>query len=216
MKPDSLVVGLFETRCYWYPLGPDTKDCCIIDPGDDGTVIINQIAESGLIPKIVLLTHGHFDHVAALPALREHYGPLLEIAIHVADISYLGPDSLEVHRETFRHAPEVVSLVEKAWQPLPKATRILDEGQKIGTLRVLHLPGHTPGSVAFYDESSGILFTGDTLFRDGIGSTAFPGSNIDALRASLKRLSGMDGTIRIFPGHGASELLAKAPSRVLH
>jgi glyoxylase-like metal-dependent hydrolase (beta-lactamase superfamily II) len=85
---------------------------------------------------------------------------------------------------------------------MPSPTRLLAEGDTIGPFTVLHLPGHTPGSVGFFRESEGALFSGDTLFRDGSGRTDLPGGNSNHLEESLHRLMAMDADILVYPGHG--------------
>ena len=85
---------------------------------------------------------------------------------------------------------------------MPPADILLSDGDKIGSLTVLHLPGHTPGSSAFWDKEEGVLFSGDVLFEDGWGRTDLPGGNDGQMKESLRRLFKMDRGIRVFPGHG--------------
>jgi glyoxylase-like metal-dependent hydrolase (beta-lactamase superfamily II) len=164
-----------------------------------------------LRPRYILLTHGHFDHIAALPALAAHaarvYGLPAEIAIHRADAPYLGPGASQIHRETL--AALGISLAGEFWESLPPAGRLLSGGELLGPFRVLHLPGHTPGSVGFYDEKAGVLFSGDTLFQNGVGRTDLPGGDSRALEASLRKLFALPGDTAFFPGHGPSGILAK-------
>jgi glyoxylase-like metal-dependent hydrolase (beta-lactamase superfamily II) len=98
--------------------------------------------------------------------------------------------------------------VDTLWEDMPEPTRLLVEGDCIGPLRVLHLPGHSPGSIGFCDEAAGLLFSGDTLFKNGFGRVDLPGGNTKALAASLKRLcvgddSGcMKESTLVYSGHG--------------
>lgn len=98
------------------------------------------------------------------------------------------------------------SFIDSFWpkdkQGMPGATRLLEEGETIGPFTVLHLPGHTRGSAAFWDKEAGVLFTGDTLFKSGYGRTDLPGGNEAELVASLRRLFAMDAGITVCPGHG--------------
>ena len=102
---------------------------------------------------------------------------------------------------------------------MPQATRLLVEGDCIGPLRVLHLPGHSPGSAGFHDEAAGLLFSGDTLFMDGFGRTDLPGGNAQALTGSLKRLCIGDdrGAIKehtlVYSGHGAATTIGVEKSK---
>jgi glyoxylase-like metal-dependent hydrolase (beta-lactamase superfamily II) len=214
IKP--IVVGALATNCWIYPLESGEPEqgrpCAVIDPGAQANIIITRMEKLNLFPRYILLTHGHFDHVAALPALAARitalYGAPAEIAIHGDDASYLGPDAYQVHRESFTAAAGDPSYIDELWEPLPPAGRLLSGGEILGPFRVLHLPGHTPGSAGFYDEKAGLLFTGDTLFQDGVGRTDLPGGDSRALAASLQRLFTLPGDTAFYPGHGPSGVLA--------
>jgi glyoxylase-like metal-dependent hydrolase (beta-lactamase superfamily II) len=212
-----IAVGALGTNCWIYPLaeggGHPAADaengpapCAVIDPGGDGGRITALLDTLKLAPAYILLTHGHFDHIAAVPALAREYRNRrqgnCEIAVHAADAEYLGPDSLPVHHRSFAAiGGGDTSFIDGLWEDMPPADRTLAEGDTVGPFTVLHLPGHTPGSVAFWDKAEGVLFSGDTLFRDGYGRTDLPGGDEAKLFASLKRLFAMDGNIRVFPGH---------------
>jgi glyoxylase-like metal-dependent hydrolase (beta-lactamase superfamily II) len=203
---ELLVVGSFATNCWIYAWDDPSREggeCAVIDPGADAEAILSRLKRLNLRPKYILLTHGHFDHIAALPSLAKACGdspPI--IAIHRDDAEYLGPQSHQVHRRSFAAAAGNASYVDTLWENMPDADRDLEEGSIVGPFTVLHLPGHTPGSVAFYDEKAKILFSGDTLFRSGYGRTDLPGGNAAKIMASLKRLFAMDRDIRVCPGHG--------------
>jgi glyoxylase-like metal-dependent hydrolase (beta-lactamase superfamily II) len=157
------------------------------------------------------LTHGHFDHIAALPDLAAAF-PEAEIAIHREDASYLGPAAYAVHHRSFAAAGES-SFVDRLWKDMPAPGRLLEEGDTPGPFRVLHLPGHTPGSVGFFLPDQMILFSGDTLFEEGYGRTDLPGGDLGRLLKSLERLFGMDKDIRVFPGHGPATSIGKEVRR---
>jgi glyoxylase-like metal-dependent hydrolase (beta-lactamase superfamily II) len=232
-SPETLVVGALATNCYLYPLEPvpDTPlcPCVVIDPGADADVIITRLNSLRWYPRYILLTHGHFDHLAALPALLAHYAGKPEVAIHEADAVYLGPQARQVHRQSFIAVAGNSDYVDALWEGMPESlippesmiqpTRLLVEGDCIGHLRVLHLPGHSPGSAGFYDEAAGLLFSGDTLFMDGFGRIDLPGGDAKALAASLKRLcaGGNSGCIKestvVYPGHGAATTIGAEKSK---
>lgn len=210
----QLVVGPIATNCWIYQF--DENSAAVIDPGGEPDVIISALKKLDLVPEYILLTHGHFDHIAALSGIRDGYrhasdqgsgiSEKVEIAIHRFDANYLGPDAYAAHSVSIKAAMGDTSFIETFWPSdkmgMPAATRLLEDGDTIGPFTVLHLPGHTPGSAAFWDKEAGILFTGDTLFKSGYGRTDLPGGDEQALIASLRRLFAMDAGITVCPGHG--------------
>ena len=211
-RVECVVVGAIETNCWLYPLDDESKGkrhCVIIDPGDEAPKIISRLRQLHWVPRYIFLTHGHFDHVVALPDLLEAFGKgvfgdegLPETGIHRLDAGYLGKDALPVHRRTFTTAGESPAYLNSIWKPQPDADILFEEGDMAGPFKVLHLPGHTPGSVAFYDEKAGILFSGDTLFKDTWGRTDLPGGSEEEIFQSLERLLALNGEVRVYPGHG--------------
>ncbi len=192
----GLVVGPVETNCYI--LGDEvTKDAALIDPGDSGARVVRWANETGYQVKMILLTHGHFDHIggvkAALSALKaEHPDRDIPVYIHPADYP-TAPASF------FR--PVTLEGVE--------GVRFYDEGDTVAlgshTIRVLSTPGHTQGGVCLMVEDC--LFTGDTLFAGACGRTDFETSSTADMMASLKRLGQLDGDYKVYPGHeGATRL----------
>ena len=198
-KVHRLVVGAIATNCWIYPLENGT--CAVIDPGEEGLRILDFLDHNDLFPAYILLTHGHFDHIGALPALMAKYTKR-HIAIHAADAEYLGPAAYPVHSRSFSMAAGNSAYLDALWEEMPSPDSTLAEGDTIGPFTVLHLPGHTPGSIGLWDKDAGILFTGDTLFDGDYGRTDLPGGNEELIFASLKRLFSMDGNIQVYPGHG--------------
>jgi glyoxylase-like metal-dependent hydrolase (beta-lactamase superfamily II) len=207
---DHIVVGEIATNCWIIPLDAPAsplRDCAVVDPGADAAAIQARLKRLKLRPRYILLTHAHFDHIAALPDLAAAGGGELEIAIHRDEADKLGPGAYELHRRDFTAAGGA-AYVDALWKPLPSPTRLLDEGDSVGPFTVLHLPGHSPGSAGFFLPGEKRLFSGDTLFRAGIGRTDLPGGDWGRLRESLKRLFAMDGAIRVYPGHGPATTIA--------
>jgi len=156
-----------------------------------------------------VLTHGHLDHVAAVGLLKAAYaarGYPLAVAIHPADRKFLGANAADAHRTSL----ESLDLIDSAifgddFPPLPKSDTTLKDGARVlgMDLEVLETPGHTPGSVCLWSAKEGILFSGDTLFFDGVGRTDLAGGDEKKLRASLqRRLMVLPPETRVFPGHG--------------
>ena len=195
-----LVVGAIATNCWIYKIDEDAA--AVIDPGDEAEVIISALKKNNLIPKYILLTHGHFDHIAAVPDLEAAFNPKPEIAIHRLDSEYLGPEAIKAHTLSIKAAMGNTSFIDDLWNNMPPPDRILEEGGNIGPFTVLHLPGHTRGSAAFWDKNEKIIFTGDTLFKGDCGRTDLPGGSEKDMMESLSRLLKMDGNIAVYPGHG--------------
>jgi glyoxylase-like metal-dependent hydrolase (beta-lactamase superfamily II) len=214
----QLVLGDIATNC-WIIAPPEGKTgseedsakdgglCAVIDPAEQAGLIIAHLKRQRLRPEYILLTHGHFDHLAALPDLAAAYPEAL-IAIHRGDARYLGEGALEVHRESFSAAGGSAAYVDSLWKTMPSPSRLLEEGDSVGPFTVLSLPGHTPGSAGFYLPEEKILFSGDTLFQGDCGRVDLPGGDQGQIEQSLKRLLSMDGGISVLPGHGPATTIA--------
>jgi len=204
---ERVVVGPWKTNCYIYSSAK--KECIIIDPGGSEAEIAARVDVLNMVPVGIALTHGHVDHVAALAKLRAGYasrGYTLPIAIHAADKRFLGIGGRESHRESLEHLGlDELNFFGVDPAELPKADVRLKEGDHVFNMDivVLETPGHTPGSVCFYSEKEGILFSGDTLFFDGVGRTDLPGGSDKKLRESIqKKIGALPPETRVFPGHG--------------
>lgn len=176
----------------------------LVDPGDDADSIFNFLSEKEIVVSLIVLTHGHLDHTAALAGLMEKWnGKLPDIAIHALDARYLGAAGEETNKALF-DAIKAPSFFGNFWKALPEPTILLGEGDSLpGTgFTVLHTPGHSAGSICLYDPESAFLISGDTLFRDGIGRSDGPDADPAALQSSLARLAVLPSETIVFPGHG--------------
>jgi hydroxyacylglutathione hydrolase len=211
-KIDCVQVGAIETNCWLYSPEEEggTRFCFVIDPGDEAALIISRLKELDWVPNYILLTHGHFDHLMALPDLLEAFDKGIfgandkpKVGIHRMDANYLGKDALNVHKKSYAAAAGGnSSYIDAIWKPIEEADILFEEGDTLPPFKVLHVPGHTPGSAAFYDEKADVLFSGDTLFQGDRGRTDLPGGNEALIQQSLKRLRSMDEKIVVCPGHG--------------
>jgi hydroxyacylglutathione hydrolase len=185
-----LVVGSLSANCYIVG-GEAAGEGLVIDPGGNAGEIYREIENTGLDIRIIVLTHGHSDHIAALRDIQDKTGA--EVAVHIEDADFL---------EGYGSVSSQFGISYRTPHP---PDRLLREGYNIdiGGMKftVIHTPGHTPGSICLL--SGGMVFTGDTLFRRGIGTTLMPGSSrpqlIDSIKTRLMVLS--DDTI-VYPGHG--------------
>ncbi len=180
MKIESLPLGNLWTNCYL--LRADDL-VIIIDPAAESDELFQLIGTRGV--DMIINTHGHFDHVGGNSILKEKYGA--KILLHQADAA--------LFRETV--PPEV------------EVDQFIDEGDKIGagTLEVLHMPGHSPGSIILV--GTGVIFCGDLIFAGSIGRTDFPGGSSRDMTTSLQRLAALPGDYTLYPGHGPTTTLAK-------
>jgi glyoxylase-like metal-dependent hydrolase (beta-lactamase superfamily II) len=211
-KIDCVQVGAIQTNCWLYlPEGEgDTLFCFVIDPGDEAALIISRLKELNWVPGYILLTHGHFDHLMALSDLLEAFEKGVfgareapKVGIHRMDANYLGKNAQNVHRKSFSAVSGGdSSYIDALWKPVKEADIFFEEGDALSPFKVLHVPGHTPGSAAFYDEKAGVLFSGDTLFQGDWGRTDLPGGSETLIQQSLKRLRSMNAEIVVCPGHG--------------
>ena len=200
---ERVIVGPVKTNCYIY--SSSKKECIIIDPGWNETEIAARVDVLNMVPVGIVLTHGHIDHVAALGKLRDLYqerGYKLSIAIHTSDRKFLGAKAREAHEE-YLEAGEDILFGELPELPKPDV-KLKEGGTVLETdLAVLETPGHTAGSVCLYSEREGILFSGDTIFFDGVGRTDLRGGNEKKLRDSIqKKIMVLPPETRVFPGHG--------------
>ncbi|AEA34228.1 MBL fold metallo-hydrolase [Hippea maritima] len=188
----KVVVGELEENCYLV-FDESSKECTIIDPGDEPEKIIGVIEKYALTPTIILNTHYHFDHVGANAFLKKRYN--IKLAIHENDLSLLKK----------AHIDAKIFLL-KDQEPSPEPDILLKDGDivDVGSLsfEVLHTPGHTPGSVCFYEKNKKWLFSGDTLFFESVGRWDFPSGSKNDLLDSLKRLIKLPDDVLVYPGHG--------------
>lgn len=193
MKVHTMRVGSLQTNCY--AVESELKNCAIIDPGADGARIVRWIGDMQVVPKMVLLTHAHYDHIGGLESLLEAFPDL---------VIYMYPNEapiLDWSRELMPQMNEP-DLIAERYTPLKDQQKIgLDEL----AFQVLHTPGHTAGGVTYRCGDS--LFTGDTLFYREIGRCDLPTGDYATMLHSLKKLADLPGDYKVYPGHDQSTTL---------
>lgn len=190
----KLEVGPLQTNMYVF-YSEAGRQCYVIDPGAEAAKIIGLVEREKLEPLAVILTHGHADHLGAAAELIGRFH--VPLWIHEAD-------EKTMHGQINREIAAMFALTLP-----PAAGRLLKDGETIGsgdlTLKVIHSPGHTPGSILL--QSNNLLFTGDTLFQGDIGRTDLPGGDDKQMRSSLNKIRAFSPATIILPGHGASSTL---------
>lgn len=187
MKLERLTLQLLSENCYLYHNG---KECAVFDPGSDSKGIINVMNEKGLKASVILLTHCHFDHIGAVSGLAEYFNA--PVMCHEADNVFLNDDFANAYGITVN---------------IPKIDKYFTDNEIVDffgdEIKVIHTPGHTPGSVCFYMQRDNIIISGDTLFLESIGRTDLPYGNFDDIKKSVKnKLYSLPDDVTVYPGHG--------------
>ena len=186
----GIVVGVFAENC-WIIGSRRTGEAIAIDPGDQADDILALARDMGVRIRLIANSHAHLDHILGVRGLQAQTGA--KFLLHSAD--------LPIARTAVASA---AALLGATVEPPPEPDAPLSDGDEVEVagvkLRVIHTPGHTPGSVSFYTE--GMLFSGDTLFQASIGRTDLPGGDYRQEMDSIvnKLLVLPDDTI-VLPGH---------------
>lgn len=212
---ERLIVGPLHTNTFIVTIAK--KQCVIIDPGAEPERILARLEVLNVVPQAILLTHGHLDHVAASLAIINKYSDdsrNVPVLLHPADEYLLEPgDDNEDAREIFDlFGDEGRKAFYRMLESVPQVEPTLSDGESIAEtdLLVMHTPGHTPGSVSFYSESLGMVFSGDTLFFKAIGRTDLKKSDKELLERSIhNRLFTLPEETRLFPGHGPNSTIER-------
>jgi hydroxyacylglutathione hydrolase len=186
----GIVVGVFQENC-WVIGSRRTGEGIVVDPGDEADRILDLAKDMGVNVKLIINTHAHLDHILAVPAVQRATGARF----------LLHPGDNEIARGASVSAAQ---WLRREVEPVPDADLPLADGDAVEVdglaLRVIHTPGHTPGSVCFYTD--GMLFSGDTLFRGSIGRTDLPGGDYSQIMSSIiSRLLTLPDETIVLPGH---------------
>jgi len=193
MNAKIFAVGMFLTNCYIVNC-ERTKETVIIDPGfteqHEAKEIFTYIYENALKPKVIINTHGHPDHTCGNGKIKKTFN--IPILVHKNDADLLG--------ETGKKLAGLFGIKDYS----PQADTLLEDGATIDfgsqSLKVIHTPGHSTGSISLLGKRE--IFTGDTLFAGSMGRVDFPGSSLEEMNASLKRLMQLPDYLTVYAGHG--------------
>lgn len=190
MKIERFVLGSMGTNCYLI-VNEETKELVIVDPAVYSDYLVNHVKSEGYMPKAILLTHGHFDHVMGIDGWVKEYG--IPVYLHEEEKEILSDAKLNLSRMfgagyTYENA------------------RSLQDGEEIClagfAFQVLHTPGHTKGSCCYYVKDEAVLISGDTLFCQSVGRSDFPTGNMDRLVHSIReKLFCLPDDVMVYPGH---------------
>ena len=185
MNRTTIQVGAYEVNCT--VLSWDDA-AWIVDPGSEADRIAELLEKSRLRPEAILLTHGHFDHIGAVPGLQAKW-PGLEVYVNPADEMVL------THR---------LNCFPPEYPPIEKPANLRDARTLAGRRGVepIFTPGHTPGGMCFYFPGEKLLLSGDTLFAGSVGRTDLPGGDMATLMDSVTSLKALPDDTVVVPGHG--------------
>ena len=188
---ETLTGGFAQTNCYLVGC-EQTRRAAVIDPGFDARVVLDRARELNLTIELILLTHGHFDHIGAVTDLRE--ATRAPVALHPDDLMWLRLNG-------------GADLFKLKIRPVTSPDRDLSHGQviEVGTLKfeTRFAPGHTRGHVVFVEHAAQAVFAGDVLFAGSIGRTDLPGGDYETLIASIRdQLLSLPDEFRVYAGHG--------------
>lgn len=180
-----------------YLLYDETSECIIVDPGCSGheeqELLRNYIITHGLIPVKVILTHAHVDHICGAKFLSDEYGLVPEC--HKEELGLL--EQAQFHGKVLGFTIETP----------PTPTHFLEEGKELrfgnSSLQIIHVPGHSKGSVALHSNENSFVLTGDVLFSGSIGRTDLPGGSYEVLMTSIReKLLPLGDEVVVYAGHG--------------
>jgi hydroxyacylglutathione hydrolase len=196
IEVQKLTVGPMDENCYLVVDDVAGESICV-DPGWDGDFISQKILESGTRLTGIYLTHGHFDHVMGLLPLKLNFGAPIYIS-KKDEFLYKRANSTSKH------------FLGESYDPVPKIDSFIDgrDTIKVGGIElvIIEIPGHTPGSLAFYKPLDFIL-VGDLIFAEGEGRTDFEYANKKTLDKSIEEILALPDFVKVYSGHGEMALI---------
>ncbi len=201
-------LGQLQANCY---ILTQENECLIIDPGDSADFILEEVMRKNLKVVGLLATHGHFDHVMAAGELQLSLEILYQspLPLHICkEDEFLIKRVKETAKHFLGHTPGII--------PINSLEFIIEGQLTIGSFefKVIHSPGHTPGSCSFHFSIDSAIFTGDTLFKGAVGDYSHKYSDRNKLQDSVKRIISLDEATTIYPGHGEDTLVRDESNKI--
>ena len=188
---DFCVVGQVQTNCFFF-YNKKSGEGIVVDPGDEPEKILRYVREKSLKIQGILLTHGHFDHIMAVKALKKEW----KVPVYASR-----------EERTVLENPQINLSVQMSKPISLSADYYLEDGEELELLgekvKCILTPGHTCGGMCYYFPRQGVLFSGDTLFQESVGRTDFPtGSMGTLIRSVREKLLVLAPATKVCPGHG--------------
>ena len=197
MKIEKFVLGAMQTNCYLI-LNEETKEVIVVDPAICPDYMLSHVRSHGYIPRAVLLTHAHFDHVMGIEDWVKEFQ--IPVYLHEEEKEILADSKLNLSKYFGKEYGYTDVQTVKDGEVLKVANF---------DFQVIHTPGHTKGGCCYYEEKEAVLISGDTLFHTSIGRSDFPTGNMATLIKSIKeRLFVLPGDVMVYPGHNSLTCIA--------
>lgn len=194
----QITVGPLQENC-WLVADESAREAVLIDPGDEAERLLRAVDGTGCVLSAIWLTHAHFDHLGAVAEIQRRSVVPVPVHLHPAD----QPLYERAHESGLLYGLNIET-------PQPASDK-LAEGSRVSVgsivFTVWHVPGHSPGHVAFITGEH--CFSGDLVFAGSIGRTDLPLCDPRAMQASLQRVAGLAPDVRVFPGHGEATTIAR-------
>ena len=200
MKIEKYILGELQANCYL--LIDKENNCLIIDPADEGGFLLEEVQRKRLKPQAILVTHGHFDHLLAAGEVQKS----INIPLYISKKDLFLLERLEDKAAYFLgYRPAVLPIKNIKDFDIESSLKINN-----WKLKIIKTPGHTLGSVSYYFKKEKVLFSGDTLFKNGIGRYDFSYSSKNNLIKSLKKIISLPEDVIVCPGHGEKTTIKSA------
>lgn len=193
IQVEKLVLGELATNTY---IVTDTEsgECAVVDPAIESEELFGAVENKDV--KYILLTHGHYDHIGGVNAVKDKTGA--KVVIHQEEKPFLSDTVLNLYEPEHKYVKIIPDITTVDGTEIPLGD---------GKIKVMHTPGHTIGGVCYIFEDDRVIFSGDTLFKLTAGRTDLPTGNAREELRSLVKIGSLEGDYAVYPGHEASTTL---------